>query len=99
MAAIGRTNDAILYGGVVELVVRGDDELLKTSGQACRVARRPILAGRLPKSSPATSTISIASIRCFQPGRDYVLEPGYRHDATLRRNCAAVLAESFGGER
>jgi methenyltetrahydromethanopterin cyclohydrolase len=32
LAAIGRTNDAILYGGEVTLWVRGDDESLQTIG-------------------------------------------------------------------
>lgn len=32
LAAIGRTNDAILYGGEVTLLVRGDDESLETLG-------------------------------------------------------------------
>jgi methenyltetrahydromethanopterin cyclohydrolase len=32
LAAIGRTNDAILYGGFVELTVRGDDASLETIG-------------------------------------------------------------------
>ena len=32
LAAIGRTNDAILYGGSVVLWVRGDDELLDAIG-------------------------------------------------------------------
>jgi methenyltetrahydromethanopterin cyclohydrolase len=32
LAAIGRTNDAILYGGFVELTVHGDDESLELNG-------------------------------------------------------------------
>jgi len=32
MAAIGRTNDAVLYGGVVTLEVRGDDASLEAIG-------------------------------------------------------------------
>ena len=32
LAAIGRTNDAILYGGHAVLYVRGDDESLQTIG-------------------------------------------------------------------
>lgn len=32
LAAIGRTNDAILYGGMVELMVRGDDASLEVVG-------------------------------------------------------------------
>jgi methenyltetrahydromethanopterin cyclohydrolase len=32
LAAIGRTNDAILYGGFVELVVTGDDASLQEIG-------------------------------------------------------------------
>ena len=91
LAAIGRTNDAILYGGVVELFVRGDDESLKKSGHACRAVRRPISAGRSPKSSPATTTISIASIRCCSArpwSRSSTRTPARRYaSAKLRRKC------------
>jgi len=35
LTAIGRTNDAILYGGIVVLEVRGDDESLLAVGPRC----------------------------------------------------------------
>ena len=35
LTAIGRTNDAILYGGIVVLEVRGDDESLSAVGPRC----------------------------------------------------------------
>ena len=74
LAAIGRTNDAILYGGVVELFVRGDDESLEEIGP------------RVPSSASADFGRPFAEIFAryehdfyridpllFQPGRDYVL--------------------------
>lgn len=41
MAAIGRTNDAVLYGGVVTLYVQGDDESLRQIGPRVPASSSP----------------------------------------------------------
>ena len=46
LAAIGRTNDAILYGGVVQLEVTGDDASLEAIGP-CAVSSHSPAHGRL----------------------------------------------------
>jgi methenyltetrahydromethanopterin cyclohydrolase len=100
MAAIGRTNDAILYGGVVELFVRGDDKSLKEIGP------------RVPSSSSADFGRPFAEIFARYEHDFYRIDPLLFSPAvitflnqdtgtTLRFGEPApeVLAESFGGER
>jgi len=63
LTGIGRTNDAVLYGGSVTLWVRGDDDLLTTIGP------------RVPSSSSADHGQPFAAI--FEKyGRDfYKIDP------------------------
>ena len=63
--AIGRTNDAVLYGGQVELLVEGeDDELAELVAAAVR--RRPpkTTASRSASCSRTRTGTSTRSIRC-----------------------------------
>ncbi len=63
LTAIGRTNDAILYGGIVVLEVRGDDESLSTVGPRC------VSAGSAAYGEPFLAVFERA-------GRDfYALDP------------------------
>ena len=99
MAAIGRTNDAILYGGVVELFVRGDDESLRDIGP------------RVPSSSSADFGRPFAEIFARYEHDFYRIDPllfspavitflNQATGTTLRfgETAPEVLAESFGGE-
>ena len=64
LSAIGRTNDAILYGGEVTLWVRGDDDSLAQIGPGLPSAASPDHARRSPNCSggvAATSTRWIPS--------------------------------------
>ena len=64
LSAIGRTNDAILYGGEVTLWVRGDDDSLAQIGPGLPSAASPDHAPRSPNCSggvAATSTRWIPS--------------------------------------
>lgn len=63
LTAIGRTNDAILYGGRVVLRVRGDDESLRTIGPQC------VSAGSASHGEPFLAAFDRA-------GRDfYAIDP------------------------
>ena len=63
LTAIGRTNDAILYGGVVVLEVRGDDESISAFGPRC------VSAGSAAYGEPFLTLFERA-------GRDfYALDP------------------------
>lgn len=63
LSAIGRTNDAILYGGRVVLRVRGDDESLRTIGPQC------VSAGSASHGEPFLAAFDRA-------GRDfYAIDP------------------------
>ena len=65
----------------------------RRSGRAFPAALRPITASRLPRSSPATSTTFIASIRiAVQPGRDSLGQSGQRPDVSIRPHLAAGAA-------
>ncbi len=100
MAAIGRTNDAILYGGVVELFVRGDDESLKEIGP------------RVPSSASADFGRPFAEIFAryehdfyridqllFSPALIAFLNQDTGTTLRFGETAPEVLAESFGGER
>ena len=69
LAAIGRTNDAILYGARVVLAVTGDDASLEPrSGLRSHRRPRTIMASRSRRSSPATTTTFTPSTRtCSAP--------------------------------
>jgi methenyltetrahydromethanopterin cyclohydrolase len=58
LEAIGRTNDAILYGARVVLWVSGDDDSLRAIGPQVHRRRRATTANRSPRSSSATITTS-----------------------------------------
>ncbi len=63
MAAIGRTNDAILYGGEVTLWVRGDDDSLEAIGP------------RVPSSASADFGQPFAAIFARAGGDFYQIDP------------------------
>ncbi len=63
MAAIGRTNDAILYGAETTLWVRGDDATLATLGP------------RLPSSASADFGVPFAEIFARYGGDFYQIDP------------------------
>ena len=65
LAAIGRTNDAVLYGGEVVLWVTGDDDSIEAIGPRRRDAPRPTLASRLRQYSIATTATFIGSTRSY----------------------------------
>jgi methenyltetrahydromethanopterin cyclohydrolase len=100
MAAIGRTNDAILYGGSVDFLVRGDDASLREIGP------------RVPSSSSADFGRPFAEIFAryehdfyridpllFSPAvvSFYNVETGNAH--RYGRLAPEVLMESFSGKR
>jgi len=63
MAAIGRTNDAVLYGGVVTLEVRGDDASLEAVGP------------KVPASSSSDYGLPFAEIFARYEGDFYKIDP------------------------
>jgi methenyltetrahydromethanopterin cyclohydrolase len=98
LAAIGRTNDAILYGGVVHLEVTGDDASLETIGPSA-VSRHSAAHGRL-----------FSDLFQEAGGDFYALDPGLFAPAVLefvnldtgRRHRfgglePTLVASSFGG--
>jgi methenyltetrahydromethanopterin cyclohydrolase len=100
MAAIGRTNDAILYGGSVELMVRGDDVSLREIGP------------RVPSSASADFGRPFAQIFARYDHDFYRIDPllfspavvTFTNRDTGTAHCFGktapdVLAESFGGGR
>jgi methenyltetrahydromethanopterin cyclohydrolase len=100
LAAIGRTNDAILYGGVVELGVRGDDASLAEIGP------------RVPSSASADFGRPFAEIFARYEHDFYRIDPLLFSPAVVtflnldtgREHCfgntaPGVLAESFGTQR
>ena len=63
--AMGRTNDAIIYGGRVQLFVRGADEAAqKLAAAAAELARARPTACRSPRSSRPPAATSTKSIPC-----------------------------------
>jgi methenyltetrahydromethanopterin cyclohydrolase len=100
LAAIGRTNDAVLYGGTVELWVRGDDASLAEIGPS------------VPSSASADFGRPFAEIFARYDRDFYRIDPllfspavvafhnvdtGQKH--RFGRLAPEVLAESFGGRR
>ena len=85
LAAIGRTNDAILYGARVVLAVTGDDASLavdRPSGSVVGLARlRRAVRGDL---RPLQQRLLRRRSSPVQPRRDRVPEHRDRHDACLR---------------
>jgi methenyltetrahydromethanopterin cyclohydrolase len=63
MAAIGRTNDAVLYGGVVTLGVRGDDASLEAIGP------------RVPANASSDYGLPFAEIFARYNGDFYKIDP------------------------
>jgi methenyltetrahydromethanopterin cyclohydrolase len=63
MAAIGRTNDAVLYGGVVTIQVRGDDASLDAVGP------------RVPANSSSDYGLPFAEIFARYDGDFYKIDP------------------------
>jgi methenyltetrahydromethanopterin cyclohydrolase len=63
MAAIGRTNDAVLYGGVVTLEVRGDDASLETIGP------------KVPANASSDYGVPFAEIFARYGGDFYKIDP------------------------
>ena len=64
LSAIGRTNDAILYGGRVILWVRADDDQLAEIGPKVPSSASPDHGATFAEIFGATSRISTKSIRC-----------------------------------
>ena len=64
IAAIGRTNDAILYGGRVTIWVHSDDARLAEIGPRVPSSASPDHGRRLPRFSSVTTGTSTRSIRC-----------------------------------
>ena len=70
IGAIGRTNDAILYGGRVVIAVRAPmTSKSRPWGRRFLPPHRPITARPSPRSSRKRGTISTRSIRCSFPPR------------------------------
>ena len=68
--AMGRTNDAIIYGGRVQLFVRGADDAAKKL--ADELPSQHVLAptaSRSPRSSPPSTATSTRSTHAVQPRR------------------------------
>jgi methenyltetrahydromethanopterin cyclohydrolase len=86
LTAIGRTNDAILYGGRVVLEVTGDDESLRTIGPRC------VSAGSASYGEPFLAAFDRA-------GRDfYAIDPALFAPAELEFvNVDTGLTQRFGG--
>ena len=59
MRAIGRTNDCILYGGVVDLSVDAEDEELEAIAQ--RSPRRPRATTARPSTTPSSATTATST--------------------------------------
>jgi methenyltetrahydromethanopterin cyclohydrolase len=85
LAAIGRTNDAILYGGRVVLEVRGDDESLAAIGPRC------VSAGSAAYGEPFLALFERA-------GRDfYALDPALFAPAVVQfENVQTGRCQRFG---
>ena len=96
--AIGRTNDAILYGGRVVLWVRADDEILAEIGP------------KVPSSASPDHGAPFAEIferydgdfykidpHAVLPGRGRVPQPEDREGPSLRQTEPDLLRRSFGG--
>ena len=62
--AMGRTNDAIIYGGRVQLFVRGADEPAQKLAQQLPSSTARPTACRSPRSSPPPAATSTKSIPC-----------------------------------
>ncbi|MEX0777281.1 MAG: methenyltetrahydromethanopterin cyclohydrolase [Phycisphaeraceae bacterium] len=97
MAAIGRTNDAVLYGARVTLMCTGDDESLQTAGQqlpagASRDYGQPFaqIFARYDhdfyKIDPLLFSPALITLQNITTGRSF----------TFGKVDAKVLAESFG---
>ena len=69
MAALGRTNDAVLYGGQVHLTVEADDDALASSSSGCRPRRPRTTASRSARSSRTRTSTSTRSTRCCSARR------------------------------
>ena len=65
VTAMGRTNDAIIYGGRVQLFVTGPMAKPRIWRTLCRVAPRETTGPRSPISSNGSRAISTPSIRCY----------------------------------
>lgn len=86
LTAIGRTNDAILYGGRVVLEVTGDDDSLRAIGPRC------VSAGSASYGEPFLAAFERA-------GRDfYAIDPALFAPAELEFvNVDTGLVQRFGG--
>ena len=62
--AMGRTNDAILFGGKVTLFVNAKDDDAQQLAASCRRPPRATTASRLRRRSKTTNSTSTRSIRC-----------------------------------
>jgi methenyltetrahydromethanopterin cyclohydrolase len=86
LAAIGRTNDAILYGGIVTLEVRGDDKSLEDVG--------PLAVSR---ASPAYGE-PFARVFAKAGGDFYAIDPALFAPAVVEFvNLDTGRRHSFGG--
>jgi len=85
LTAIGRTNDAILYGGRVVLQVRGDDESLRAIGPRC------VSSGSTSFGEPFLAAFERA-------GRDfYAIDPAlFAPAAIVFENVDTGLSQRFG---
>ena len=97
LAAIGRTNDAILYGRGWSSPSPATTRASKRSAPRCRRRPRATTASRLRRSSPGTTTISTPStLTCSAQPRSpsRTSRPGTAH--TFGQVTPGILARSFG---
>ena len=94
LAAIGRTNDAILYGGRVTLWVRADDELIDGDRPEGAVERRRRTTGRRSRRcSPGTATSTRSTRCCSRPAEVTFREPEDRQLPLVRPGRTGAVAE------
>ena len=65
---MGRTNDAIIYGGHVHLFVSGPDDEARILPSACRARPRGTMASLRDAFSNVSTATSTPSTRSLQPG-------------------------------
>ena len=64
LTAMGRTNDAVLFGGEVQLFVTGPEAEAESSPRTCRAGPRATMAGPSRSCSRKRAAISTRSTRC-----------------------------------
>ena len=95
LTAIGRTNDAILYGGRVTLWVRADDELLAAIGPKVPSSSSQDYGAPFAEVFAAVRRLLQDRPAAVLPGRGRVPQPEDREDATA----SATSSRSWCGSR